>query len=312
MAKKEVIKVTPHAAAEFKKLFGPPPLLNPEDSKIYDAILNGLAQDEKPCSFIARILLRDVADLVYQKLWLRGLATGLIRQVHKQRVRSWADHFRSDAEDRKRKLRENNAGSSKLQFKPGLPPDGAESETKEALEAEIDKIDAATAKKLTELAKAADGPVDEAALFHSWIANYERVQELLTAVDKKFSDTCKLFDEYRHGLGQRVRQVADEIVDVEFGERPLAAREQQVGTRASSTAAIEAVVPPTQAMLPPPVAEPVKPPLENATSLRAAPSTQRRRLHAARALRRRPSEPLSARGRAQSNPANSDDTDLAS
>jgi hypothetical protein len=206
MAKKEVIKVTPHAAAEFKKLFGPPPLLNPEDSKIYDAILNGLAQDEKPCSFIARILLRDVADLVYQKLWLRGLATGLIRQVHKQRVRSWADHFRSDAEDRKRKLRENNAGSSKLQFKPGLPPDGAESETKEALEAEIDKIDAATAKKLTELAKAADGPVDEAALFHSWIANYERVQELLTAVDKKFSDTCKLFDEYRHGLGQRVRQ----------------------------------------------------------------------------------------------------------
>jgi hypothetical protein len=59
MTKKEVTSATPKVAAEFNKLFGPPPLLQPEDKAIYDAIVGGLAQDEKPRCFIARILIRD-------------------------------------------------------------------------------------------------------------------------------------------------------------------------------------------------------------------------------------------------------------
>jgi hypothetical protein len=77
MTKKEVTSATPKVAAEFNKLFGPPPLLQPEDKAIYDAIVGGLAQDEKPRCFIARILIRDVADLVYQRLWLRRTGTRL-------------------------------------------------------------------------------------------------------------------------------------------------------------------------------------------------------------------------------------------
>ena len=74
MTKKKVISPTPNVAAEFAKLFGPPPLFKSDHTAIYEAILEGLAEEEKSRSFIARILIRDVADLVYQRLWLRSLA----------------------------------------------------------------------------------------------------------------------------------------------------------------------------------------------------------------------------------------------
>jgi hypothetical protein len=68
MTTKEVISATPKVAEEFTKLFGPPPLFQTDDKAMYEAILDGLAAEEKPRSFIARILIRDVADLVYQRL----------------------------------------------------------------------------------------------------------------------------------------------------------------------------------------------------------------------------------------------------
>jgi hypothetical protein len=247
MAKKQVINATPNIATEFTKLFGPPPLFKTEDSAIYNAILEGLAQDEKPRSFIARILLRDVADLVYQRLWLSGLGTRLIRQAHKDKLRLSADIAEMTENMRKKPLQEKLASLSSVKSKADVPAaDKSESEEEKALKAEIDKIDTETKETVTELIKAAKGPVDEAALFPMWIEKYERIQSLLAAVDKKLSDTLKLLDEYRHGLGHRVRQVADEIVDVEFEEDPLAAREQQV--------ALEGKVPSTQEMLSPPVA----------------------------------------------------------
>src|SRR5262249_30504730 len=86
MPKKQVISVTPKVAAEFNKLFGPPPLFRTEDNAIYNAILEDLAEEEKPRSFIARILIRDVADLVYQRLWLRSLGPRLTRQALRNKV----------------------------------------------------------------------------------------------------------------------------------------------------------------------------------------------------------------------------------
>ena len=154
----------------------------------------------------------------------------------------------------KKTLREKLAGLSSGKPKADVPnADKSESEAEKALKAEIDKIDAELTERLRQLLEVAKGPADDAASFSSWIGKYEQVQSLVAAVDKKFSDTLKLLDEYRHGLGQRVRQVADEIVDVEFAESPLAAREQ-VATRASS--AVEAEVPSPSEMLPPSVAAP--------------------------------------------------------
>src|SRR5438105_1543259 len=117
MAKKQVINATPNVATEFTKLFGPPPLFKTEDSAIYNAILEGLAQDEKPRSFIARILLRDVADLVYQRIWLRGLGTRLIRQAHKEKLRFSADMAMTAANMTKETLQKKLASLSSVKPK---------------------------------------------------------------------------------------------------------------------------------------------------------------------------------------------------
>ena len=41
MARNELIKAPGKTAAEFQKSFGPPPLFEPEDNKIYTRILAG-------------------------------------------------------------------------------------------------------------------------------------------------------------------------------------------------------------------------------------------------------------------------------
>jgi hypothetical protein len=287
-------------------LFGPPPLLQPEDKAIYDAIVGGLAQDEKPRCFIARILIRDVADLVYQRLWLRRTGTRLIWAAQHQRIRVLADNIKSDAQHRQKILREK---SSELQSRPEIS-DGGDSEAEKALEAEIEQIEAEIdqigaegAAKLNRLTKALKGPAEEGVLFTDWIGHYERLQSLLQVVDKNFTDALKRLDEYRDGLGQRVRQVADQIIDVQFKESPVAAPQPLVATSASSIDAAGAVAPSTQAVLR--VAEPARSAVETEPSLQPGSSTERRRLHLRRVLRGRRSAPSRPQRRASSNPTSS-------
>jgi hypothetical protein len=184
MTANQVRRTNPHATAEFTQLFGPPPLFKSEDKRIYEAILEGLAQEERPRSFIARILLRDVADLVYQRLWLRSVGSRLIRQAHKNKMQENISYTIQAATLLRGHVRDK---------------------------ARLDEINADTKKKVTEYSKAKEGPVDEVAIFVGWIENYERVQSLLAALDKNLTDTLKLLDEYRDGLGQRVGQVADSL-----------------------------------------------------------------------------------------------------
>ena len=251
MTKKKVISPTPNVAAEFAKLFGPPPLFKSDHTAIYEAILEGLAEEEKSRSFIARILIRDVADLVYQRLWLRSLGPRLTRQALRNKVEVAATVAQVS--------REVLGGKSSV-----------------------------TDESLRQLRAAEEGPFDEAYVFLGWIGHYERVQSLLAAADDKLRDTLKLLDEYRHGLGQRVRQIADEILDAEL-EGPLEARQPKL-----ATPAVVATVAPR------PAAELVASPVEVSASSRPVTSRERRRLHSAGVQRRRRSAPTSG-ARVQSN-----------
>jgi hypothetical protein len=257
MAKKGVNSVTSNPMVEFHRLFGPALVFKTEDQAIYKAILEGLAEDEKPRTMIERILIRDMADLVYQRLWLRSLGPRLIACAHTRNMCGSASLISERAEDRKRRLRENHASSFKLQSNANVSAAaGTESESEKELKAEIEKIDAETQETLMQIKEAENGPVHDAPIFTRWIGDYERVQDLLAAADKKFSDTLRLLDEYRHGLAQRVHQVASDIIDVDFEESSPAVRAHQRVLAGSSIAAVEEVTPATKAMLRPAVPHP--------------------------------------------------------
>jgi len=93
---------------------------------------------------------------------------------------------------------------------------------------QLAEIDAETNEKLAKLQKAKEAPIDEAAYFDQWIDKVERINEELAQVEQNIRTTLKLLDEHRTGLGQRLRQVTDEIVDVEFAEIPASLREEAV------------------------------------------------------------------------------------
>ena len=57
----------PNIAAEFERLFGPPPVHKVEDEDSYDAILCGLAHDIGPLDTIECVLLRDLGPSVVSR-----------------------------------------------------------------------------------------------------------------------------------------------------------------------------------------------------------------------------------------------------
>ena len=91
---------------------------------------------------------------------------------------------------------------------------------------QLAEMDAETNEKLAKVQKAKEAPIDEVACFDQWIDKEERIDEQLAEVDRNIRITLKLLDEHRTGLGQRLRQVADEIVDGEFAEVETLAREE--------------------------------------------------------------------------------------
>ena len=46
----------------------------------------------------------------------------------------------------------------------------------------------------------------------------EQLDKWLTTATVRFYKTLELFEHYREGLGQRLRQVADQIIDAEYKE----------------------------------------------------------------------------------------------
>lgn len=223
MAKREVAKSNPNIAAEFERLFGPPPVHKFEDEEIYNAILCGLAQDFGPLDTIEQILLRDLADHAYEIQWLRQLRHQVIREVHKQDLARRGERLIGEAHARLDRIKAASASKT-----PNADIPAADKAVSDAEAAETEKINAELREKLKKLMEAEDGEIDEAALFRNWIAFYDAVEGRLTVVERKFRLTLQELDGHRQGLGQHLRKVAERIIDVEPSEDPATAGEDQL------------------------------------------------------------------------------------
>jgi hypothetical protein len=234
MSKKEVIKFDPAIPAQFSKWFGAPPGFTNDDLQIHGEIVCALVHEVHPQDSFERMFIGDLAYLLCERLAWRRCRANRIRQAHHEKFERLEREVLLDAERRKEEVRK------------GPPPDplaeslarwSAKSQTELAAERELREIetnkrlaaiDADTGKKLAELQKAKDGPIDEAACFDQWIDDVERIEKLSTEVDRKIINTLKNLDQHRTGLGQRLRQAIDEVIDVEFAEEPGPAREEAV------------------------------------------------------------------------------------
>jgi chemotaxis regulatin CheY-phosphate phosphatase CheZ len=235
MSKTVVAKSNANIAAEFTKLFGPPPLHKPEDEQIYDAILCGLTKDIGPLDTNEQILVRDLTDFVYEIQRLRRLSNELIREVHKQDLARQGQKLLADAQLRIDYIKADRESAAR---NPNLSaPEKASAES--AFGPKIEQIQKEARQKLEELKKAEDGEIDEAALFRNWLPFYVAIQDQLTRLEGKFRNTLKFFEEYRQGLGQQLRKIVETILDLQ-PEEQAPARERELGFADDSNSATSA------------------------------------------------------------------------
>jgi hypothetical protein len=232
MSKHNIIKFDPTVPAKFAEWFGPPALLAAEDRQIHDRILCGFFHNVRPQDFIECMFIDDLAYNVCLRQTLRRRRDKVVRHANNEKFERLERELLADAGHRKEKLR-NALGFDKSMETPDWrerQPQTKLAVRLEMMEAETNKqlaeVDAETNKRLAELQKAKDGPIDEAASFDKWIDAVERIDEELAVVEQNIRITLKLLDEHRTGLGPRLRQVADEIVDGEFAEVETPAREE--------------------------------------------------------------------------------------
>ena len=234
MSKHPIVKFDATVPAKFANWFGPPAVLTAEDLQIHDRILSGLFHDIRPQDFIECIHIHDLAYNVCLRLALRRRRDKVIRHANNQKFELQKRELLQDAERRKEEIRRLH-----MMFEPRQPAArSGQPQTKIAIEREIHEarmnkqlaeVDAETNQKLAEFEKAKDDPFDEAAAFDQWIDAVERIDDELAMVEQNIRINLKLLDEHRIGLGQRLRQADDEIVDVEFAEESAPACEEAVG-----------------------------------------------------------------------------------
>jgi hypothetical protein len=235
MSKHNIIKFDPTVTAKFADWFGAPAVLSDEELHIYNKMLYGVYHDVKPQDFIECTLVEDYAYNLFRRLRLRRRLASVRRQAHNERFEREERELLQEGERRKQEIRRlfdlegpigrRRGGRYPLQDTEYL----MELEINELrMKKQLAEIDDELKEKLAKLQKAKEGPIDEAACFDQWIDKVERINEEMAQVEQNIRTTLKLLDEHRTGLGQRLRQVADEIVDVEFAEIPPLLREEAV------------------------------------------------------------------------------------
>jgi hypothetical protein len=265
MSNRNIIKYDPTVPGKFADWFGTPAVLTDEELQIYNNMLCGLYHDVKPQGFIECSLVEDLAYNLFRRLQLRRRLANVRRQVHNERFEREERELLQEGERRKAEIRRLFDVEGPIgRRRGGRDPLG---DTKYLMELEINEakmkkqlaeIDAETDEKVAKMQKAKQAPIDEAAYFDQWIDKEERINKELAQVEQNIRITLKLLDEHRTGLGQRLRQVTDETVDVEFADIPASSGEEAVAQTDAPTN-IEIKEGSTGAMMAPSVGELVSP-----------------------------------------------------
>jgi hypothetical protein len=242
MSKHPIIKFDPTIPAKFAEWFGPPALLTAEDRQIHDKLLCGFFHDVKPRDHFERMFIGDLAYYVCLRQTLRRRRDNIIRHANNQRFERLERELLQDAESRKEEPRSEDALDKALEsWSSHRQPQTQLAIEQEKRAAETNKrlaeIDAETNKRLAELQKAKDGPIDEAASFDQWIDAVERIDNQLAVVEQNIRITLKGLDEHRTGLGPRLRQVADDIIDGVFTEQQAPARARALASAEPASSA---------------------------------------------------------------------------
>jgi hypothetical protein len=180
--------------AELKLLFGNP-VLSTENPEIYDRILLMLLTTFRPSDFIERSWLKQYADAVWDEIrFRRHKALFFTRKFH-QRLKYQARR-RLQLDRQKAKITDKLAAQLEraVEFEDGV-------------DRQLGDVDAILARVPNEH--------DHARVLELGMDYFEMLDQWLERALKRQKEALEWFDRYRNGLGQRLRKVAAQIIELE-------------------------------------------------------------------------------------------------
>jgi hypothetical protein len=201
--------------AKLKALFGPPPVLSTEDAKAYDEIMLRLIGCIAPRDFMEQLLMKQLTDHTWDMRRYTCHKTLSIERKFRQRLGFLAKRAKAAAQDRDGKARRPAEGDGKPVTELVRMYD-----LEEFVDSTVQDVDGILERLPAEF--------DHARALESAIEYHEHLDQLLSTAIARRNDVLDQLDRYRRGLGGRLREVSDEIIDAEFKEVEAEPTENEV------------------------------------------------------------------------------------
>ena len=229
-------KLTKRNLKKMRVMFGPPPVLRSESHVQYLTIFDRYIELIDPQDVLEVTLITHLVNDVWLiKRYLRHQTLGIERWHQQSLAFQKQRHQSQDA-------RKEHLVSQKAETMTLKPTDIAELVH---LEDNVDTV----RNDVHEIADRRPAELEHNRALEQGSAFQEQLDKWLTTAMVRFNKTFELFEHYREGLGQRLRQVTDQIIDAEYKE--VEADREQIAVpplvpsdqTAKSTASEEGAVP---------------------------------------------------------------------
>src|SRR5262245_55405425 len=212
--------------AELKKLFTPP-VLTSEDLKTYYTIMEHFLECLKPRDFVEQMFVKDLTDATWEIMRYSRHKTMVIEREHERHLEIQAKRRR---EERKRKAAMAEAIREKAAAKQAGETKAAESGEQAGAPTsqyerwlELEEVIDGSVSDVDEILTAPADELDHAKALQSGIDYFEQLDRLMSVQVARRIEVIEQIEFYRQGVGQHLRQIADDIIDAEFSETKLEA-----------------------------------------------------------------------------------------
>ena len=205
MSKHEPKSLTDLQLSELSALFGQPPVLSSEEPKQYEQMWEKLTECLKPSDMMEVLLIKRVQDETWH-----------ICRYSRHKALAVERRFRDSLEFQLKRRREQKARrqvlAQQLAEKSGRPlADFARLvHLEDTIETSVSDVDAILERTPTEL--------DHNRALEASIVFIEQLDKLINSATARRNDALEQLELYQVGLGQRLRQRSDEIIEGAFEE----------------------------------------------------------------------------------------------
>jgi hypothetical protein len=220
--KKKALTLAKSIPAEILNILGPPPILSTEDENLYYETLARFARDIAPTDTITWLLIKDLVDYRIEIARCRRFKAAVIKQAYQARISAAIKNHRLALDTELKALRAA-LDADHLKELRTPPYDTKRIDAHKAqIEARFEKETAAKKEQCEKTIKACEellpGEKDMVTTFDDWIANHNRIDQILETAEQKFFATLREIERHIFGFAKALREEL-KIIEGEVLER---------------------------------------------------------------------------------------------